>query len=59
MREFEESPLVARSGDLWMQPTRAKFLSAIGDGTLPEEAFRRWLAQDYLFAKGLTCLPRA
>ena len=54
MREFEESPLVAGSGDLWRQATRAKFLSAIGDGTLPEDAFRRWLAQDYLFAKGLT-----
>ncbi len=54
MREFEESPLVVGSGDLWQQATRAKFLSAIGDGTLPEEAFRRWLAQDYLFAKGLT-----
>ena len=54
MREFEESPMVAGSGDLWRQATRAKFLSAIGDGTLPEDALRRWLAQDYLFARGLT-----
>ena len=54
MREFEESPMVAGSGDLWRQATRAEFLSAIGDGTLPEDAFRRWLAQDYLFARGLT-----
>ena len=54
MRELEESSLVVGSGDLWMHATRAKFLSAIGDGTLPEDAFRRWLAQDYLFARGLT-----
>ena len=54
MREFEESPMVASSGDLWRQATRAEFLSAIGDGTLPADAFRRWLAQDYLFARGLT-----
>ncbi len=54
MREFEESPLVAGSGDLWRQATRAKFLSAIGDGTLPGDAFGLWLAQEYLFARGLT-----
>ena len=54
MREFEESPMVLGSGDLWRQATQAKFLCAVEDGTLPEDAFRRWLAQDYLFAKGLT-----
>jgi len=54
MREFEESPMVVGSGDLWRQATQAKFLCAVEDGTLPEDAFRRWLAQDYLFAKGLT-----
>jgi thiaminase/transcriptional activator TenA len=45
---------VAGSGELWERATRAKFLFAIADGTLPEDSFRRWLAQDYLFAKELT-----
>ena len=54
MREFVRSRLVAGSGELWERATRAKFLSAIADGTLPEDAFCRWLAQDYLFAKELT-----
>ena len=55
MREFGRSRLVAGSADLWERAaTRAKFLSAIADGTLPEDAFRRWLTQDYLFAKELT-----
>ena len=54
MEPFEQSRLVVGSGQLWAPATQAKFLSAIGDGTLPEKAFRRWLMQDYLFAKGLT-----
>jgi hypothetical protein len=32
----------------------AAFLDAIGDGTLPPEAFNRWLVQDYHFADALT-----
>ena len=54
MYVLEESSLIAAAGDLWPQATRAAFLDAIAEGQLPEEAFRRWLAQDYLFAKGLT-----
>ena len=54
LRPFQESPLVAGAGELWQGATRASFLSAISDGSLPEEAFRRWLVQDYLFARGLT-----
>ena len=53
LREFEESPLVVRSGGLWREATEAEFLSAIRDGNLPREAFQRWLVQDYSFAKGL------
>ena len=52
MREFEQSTLVVGAGDLWPQATKAQFLSAIRDGNLPQEAFRRWLVQDYLFARG-------
>jgi thiaminase/transcriptional activator TenA len=39
---------------LWKSATEAEFLDAIGNGTLPEEAFRRWLMQDYLFVLGFT-----
>jgi thiaminase/transcriptional activator TenA len=52
LREFEESALVASAGGLWREASQAQFLSAIGDGALPEDAFHRWLVQDYLFVKG-------
>ncbi len=45
--------LIRAAGELWEQATRSPFLEAAAAGTLPEEAFGRWLAQDYLFAKGL------
>ena len=51
---FEHSRLVSGSGALWDAATRAEFLSVLGDGTLPRDAFHRWLVQDYLFANGLT-----
>ncbi|MCS7315286.1 MAG: hypothetical protein RMI94_13010 [Bryobacterales bacterium] len=51
---WSESPLIAAAGPLWPQATRSPFLDAAAAGTLPEEAFHRWLAQDYLFARGLT-----
>lgn len=54
MREFHELAFVVRSGALWDRATHAAFLTAVADGTLPEDAFRRWLVQDYHFAKGLT-----
>ncbi len=50
---WSESPLIAAAGALWQQATRSPFLDAAQAGTLPEVAFRRWLAQDYLFARGL------
>jgi thiaminase/transcriptional activator TenA len=46
--------LVQNAGPLWDEATHAPFLEALAAGTLPVEAFRRWLAQDYLFAKDLT-----
>ncbi len=52
MRKFSASRLAAGAGELWDLGTRAKFLDAVGDGSLPEEAFARWLVQDYLFVKG-------
>ncbi|TWT65456.1 thiaminase II/PqqC family protein [Crateriforma conspicua] len=53
LKLIEQSPLVLGAGDLWREGTTADFLSAIGDGNLPSEAFHRWLVQDYAFAKGL------
>lgn len=52
--DFARSRLAEGAGDLWQEATRARFLDAVGDGTLPEEAFHRWLVQDYLFVAGLT-----
>ena len=51
---FETSRLAAGAGELWRRGVTARFLDAVGDGSLPEEAFHRWLVQDYLFVKGFT-----
>ena len=45
--------LVRDAGPLWDEATRSPFLDALAADRLTAEAFRRWLAQDYLFAKGL------
>ena len=52
MDRFEQSRLILGSGSLWDLATCARFLDAVGDGTVPDEAFRRWLVQDYLFVCG-------
>lgn len=39
----------AASGATWGQYTRHAFVEGIGDGTLPREAFLRYLVQDYVF----------
>ena len=54
MLRFDNSLLVLRAGTLWQEATAAAFLDAIGDGTLPPEAFNRWLVQDYHFADALS-----
>ena len=54
MDEFAGSPLVAGAGTLWPEATRAEFLWAIRDSSLPREVFNQWLVQDYLFAQGAT-----
>ena len=53
LRELEASPLVVAAGHLWQGAIEADFLCAIRDDNLPEEAFRRWLVQDYHFVLGL------
>lgn len=52
MEDFDQSRLVHGAGELWDLGTSARFLDAAGNGTLPEEAFSRWLVQDYLFVRG-------
>ncbi len=54
VKEFTESRLASGAGQLWESGTRAHFLDAVGEGSLPEEAFNRWLVQDYLFVGGFT-----
>ena len=51
---FEQSRLAVGAGKFWELATRAKFLDAVGEGTLPHDVFQRWLAQDYLFVNGFT-----
>lgn len=41
--------LRAAAGEQWIRYVRHPFVLALGAGTLPEAAFRRFLTQDYLF----------
>lgn len=45
--------LLDRHEAYWVRATRHDFLSAVRDGTMPEDAFDVWLTQDYLFAAEL------
>ncbi len=49
----QDHALVRNAGPLWDEATRSPFLDALAAGNLPEDAFRRWLTQDYVFAKDL------
>jgi thiaminase len=37
------------NGDVWRRYIDHEFVQRLGDGSLPEPAFRRYLIQDYLF----------
>ena len=50
---WADAALIQNAGGLWKEATTSSFLDALASGDLPAEAFRRWLAQDYLFAKEL------
>ena len=54
VREFDRHRLAVGAGDLWRRGTTAAFLDAVGDGTLPPDAFDRWLVQDALFVREFT-----
>lgn len=45
--------LLGRHAEEWRAATRHPFLDGAREGTLPAEAFRTWLAQDYLFVEDL------
>lgn len=56
--------LVQEAGVLWQEATRSPFLDAVESGHLPDQAFNRWLVQDYKFGLGLVsfqsvCLAKA
>lgn len=46
------NPLVAGAGELWAQIPRHPFVVAAADGSLPQEAFGRWLVEDHHFVVG-------
>lgn len=46
---FTFEDLVDHCHDAWQAYTRHAFVCQLGDGTLPADAFRHYLKQDYLF----------
>jgi thiaminase/transcriptional activator TenA len=46
--------LIESESQLWHSATHHPFLDGVREGTLPPEAFTRWLAQDYHFGVALT-----
>lgn len=46
------NPLVAGAADLWERIPVHPFVVAAADGSLPEEAFGRWLVEDHHFVVG-------
>lgn len=52
--KWADATLIQGAGSLWKAATASPFLDALAAGSVPEEAFRRWLSQDYLFGKELT-----
>ena len=54
MREtMTADALMSRHASAWQAATVHPFLAGVRDGSLPEQSFDRWLAQDYLFAQAL------
>jgi len=45
--------LLTRHATAWEAATVHPFLAGVRDGSVPADAFDRWLAQDYLFAQAL------
>lgn len=56
---IEDNLLVRGAAELWEEAVRPPFLRRLEDGTLPAEAFARWLAQDYLFVRSLLSFQSA
>jgi formylaminopyrimidine deformylase / aminopyrimidine aminohydrolase len=45
--------LLTRHTAAWRAATVHPFLAGVRDGSVPEDSFDRWLAQDYLYAQAL------
>ncbi|MFW5951660.1 MAG: thiaminase II [Gemmatimonadota bacterium] len=43
--------LYRTAADIWAAQLEHSFVQELGDGTLAEERFRRWVRQDYLYLK--------
>ena len=41
--------LYKAAAPIWEAQLKHPFVRGLGDGTLPAEAFQRWLRQDYVF----------
>ncbi len=52
MTPFHER-LVRRAGTVWRLMLRHEFLRHTAAGTIPDEAFVRWIQQDYLYVRAL------
>ena len=50
---YLKNPLIADAGAAFEAATSARFLDAIREGSLPDEALDRWLVQDRIFAGDL------
>ena len=48
--------LRARHHDLWQRVVAHPFVEEMGDGTLPEEKFRAYFIQDYVFVRDLVSM---
>jgi TENA/THI-4/PQQC family protein len=49
--------LVSRHTAAWQAATVHPFLAGVRDGSVPEDSFDRWLAQDYLYVQALVHRP--
>jgi thiaminase len=45
------SELLERHSEAWRQAVHHPFLDGVRDGSIPVDAFNRWLSQDYRFAR--------
>jgi len=50
MQNFHQK-LLDRSKDLWRKILNHKFLKTTADGSIPDDTFKTWMKQDYIFVR--------